>query len=382
MYFSLIIFILGFSIGIITRQNLLKRSPKEKIDLQINDFLSLNGISINTPQLLAWIDVASQGWIILTPAFDIAYINIKAQRLLQITGKKLVQGHSLSQIIKSTLLNDAIREVRQQQLPQRVEFDVNNIPLEAYVHPGIEECLLVLLSSRRSIEAQQQQQERWLSDVAHELKTPLTALILVSDRLEQIIPGKDSVLVDRMQRELQRLQKMLEDLFELSRLENKQPIDNTNYIANSIEDLLENAWNTIRPIAELRNVNLITYTDEPGLILGDKQRLQRALINLLDNALRYSPENGSIEVDILPKGLWWLIKIRDHGPGLSEIDLSNMFQRFYRGDISRKRTSRSGSGLGLAIVEQIIISHGGSIKAENHPEGGTSIELLLPKGKY
>ena len=84
-----------------------------------------------------------------------------------------------------------------------------------------------------------------MSDVVHERKTPLTALILVSDRLEQIMPGKESVLVDRMQRELQRLQKIREDLFTLSRLENKVPIDNTNYIANAIEELLENTWNTI-----------------------------------------------------------------------------------------------------------------------------------------
>ena len=135
-------------------------------------------------------------------------------------------------------------------------------------------------------------------------------------------------------------------------------------------------------MAEIRSISLLTYIDEPGLILGDKQRLQTALINLHDNALLCPPKNDSIEVDILPYGLWQLIKIRDHGPGLSEIDMSNVFHRFYRGDISRKRTSRSGSGLGLAIVEQIIISHGGSIKEENHPEGGTSIELILPKGKY
>ena len=90
----------------------------------------------------------------LTPTFDIAYISVKAERLLQITGKKFAQGHSLSHIIKSTLLNDAIREARQQQLPERVEFDVNNIPVEAYVHTDIEECLLVLLSNRRSMETQ------------------------------------------------------------------------------------------------------------------------------------------------------------------------------------------------------------------------------------
>ena len=81
-----------------------------------------------------------------------------------------------------------------------------------------DEWLLVLIQSRQSLEAQQQQQERWVSDVAHELKTPLTALMLVSDRLEMAVEGKDTVLVQRLQRELRRLQLMVEDLLELSRL--------------------------------------------------------------------------------------------------------------------------------------------------------------------
>jgi len=117
-------------------------------------------------------------------------------------------------------------------------------------------------------------------------------------------------------------------------------------------------------------------------MLGDQRRLHRAVLNLLDNALRFSPQGGTVAVKILPSGGWWLVCVRDHGPGLSERDLSNMFQRFYRGDPSRTRSNQSGSGLGLAIVQQIAVNHGGRVQARNHPEGGTSIELLLPRGDH
>ena len=95
--------------------------------------------------------------------------------------------------------------------------------------------------------------------------------------------------------------------------------------------------------------------------------------------LRFSPDGSDVEVEILPSGGWWLLSVRDHGPGLSESDLSNMFQRFYRGDPSRARSNRSGSGLGLSIVQQIAINHGGRVQARNQADGGTSIELLLPR---
>ena len=84
---------------------------------------------------------------------------------------------------------------------------------------------------------------------------------------------------------------------------------------------------------------------------------------------------------MVQSGGWWLLSIRDHGPGLSEADLGNMFQRFYRGDPSRARFARSGSGLGLAIAQQIAINHGGRVEARNQPDSGACMELLLPRAE-
>ena len=342
----------------------------------------LSGHSLSTAQLLAWIDAATQGWMVLTPDLTIGFINSRAERLLQFSSNRLVRGQALDDVLSVPQLEEAIVSVRYQQRPQRCEWEQQGMPLEAIVLPGSDEWLLVLLQNRQSLEAQQEQQERWVSDVAHELKTPLTALMLVSDRLETTVSDGDGILVERLQRELRRLQLLVEDLLELSRLENILPHEQGDYSPVNLEDLVEAAWTSIRPLADQREVRLSINTQDPGALLGDQRRLHRAVLNLLDNALRFSPRGSSVDVKILPSGGWWLVCVRDHGPGLSESDLSSMFQRFYRGDASRARSNRGGSGLGLAIVQQIAVNHGGRVQASNHPEGGTSIELLLPRGDH
>ena len=334
---------------------------------------------LNTPQLLAWIDSATQGWLILKPDLSIAYINAKAERLLRIPQHTLVRGQQVEDVLRVDLLHEVILSVRQQQRPQRIEWDMRGDPLEAVVLPGSDEWLLLLLQSRQSLDAQQQQQERWVSDVAHELKTPLTALMLVSDRLEAAVQGDDTVLVQRLQKELSRLKVLVDDLLELSRLENSLPMDQSDYEGLILNDVVQNAWSSIRPLAEQRRIHLMMTGEPEAWMRGDQPRLHRAILNLLDNALRYAPDGSAVEVDLQPSGGWWMLAVRDHGQGLSEPDLERMFQRFYRGDPSRARTTRSGSGLGLAIVQQIAVNHGGRIQARNQPDGGASIELLLPR---
>ena len=121
---------------------------------------------LNAPQLLAWIDAATQGWLILSPDLSIAYINARAERLLHISRNLLVRGMPMDQVLSIPQLEEAIISTRYQQRPQRSEWEQLGEPLEGFVLPGSDEWLLVLIQSRQSLEAQQQQQERWVSDVA------------------------------------------------------------------------------------------------------------------------------------------------------------------------------------------------------------------------
>jgi two-component system phosphate regulon sensor histidine kinase PhoR len=145
--------------------------------------------------------------------------------------------------------------------------------------------------------------------------------------------------------------------------------------------LVDQVWSGIKPLADQRSVSLELQQPsdrETALIHADGSRLHRAVLNLLDNALRYSPDGGRIQVAIEQRNGWHQVRVSDEGPGLSDDDLAHMFERFYRGDPSRVRSQRTGSGLGLPIVQQIAVTHGGRIQASNGPGGGALLELILP----
>ncbi len=331
-------------------------------------------------QLLSWLEAAPQGWLVLDPQLRIRVINARAQRLLQLPLDCTSLGSLWPDVIAQPALEEAIRSVGRHGRAQRLEWWLGGQPLEAVLMPGEEGWVALWINSRRSLESQLDQQSRWVSDVAHELKTPLTALILVGDSLAAQATSSNAVLVERLQRELQRLQSLVGDLLELSRLENSLPRDERRYEVLDLCVLVEGAWSSLRPLAERRRVGLALSCQTGCPLKGDGSRLHRALLNLFDNALRYSPDGGVVEVSVRGSGLFWEVVVRDHGPGLSEEDEAHMFERFYRGDPSRVRSQSAGSGLGLAIVQQIALSHGGRVQGRNHGGGGAVMELVLPKG--
>jgi two-component system phosphate regulon sensor histidine kinase PhoR len=338
-------------------------------------------VSLDREQLLAWIDAAPQGWLVLDPHDRIHHINPRGEKLLHLPGMSPARGQPLQMVAAHPVIEELVLSARRRGQPQQGEWVMREEPLEGHALPGRDGWLALLIQSRLSLEAQLQQQERWVGDVAHELKTPLTALTLVADRLEMAIRPQDARLVARLQRELDRLRLLVEDLLELSRLENTLPRESERYARVSVGSLVEGAWNSVRPLAEKRGVTLRLSGERGGSLLGDRPRLHRALLNLLDNAIRYTPDGETIDVEVLPSGNWWLLSVRDRGPGLSDHDIAHMFERFYRGDPARSRQTTSvGSGLGLAIVQQIALTHGGRVQARNHPRGGAVMELLLPRG--
>ncbi|MFN5195168.1 MAG: sensor histidine kinase [Cyanobacteriota bacterium] len=335
-------------------------------------------------QLLRWIEAAPVGWLILDGADRIQLVNGRAERLLQSPGLGLRGAVWLGDLPRTDDLGEALGRARRLQRSQRLEWQPAGEELEALLLPGDQGWLTLILQDRRSIEAHLEQQERWVSDVAHELRTPLTALLLVGDSLAARADSGNAVLVERLQRELLRLQEMVGDLLELSRLQNTLPGDGDRRQPVAMGVLLEQVWTGLRPLAEPRGIQLVVRSALEGSadlqVLGDHSRLHRALLNLLDNALRYSPDGAAVEVELQQTGQWGQVVVRDHGPGLSEEDLQHLFERFYRGDASRARSARAGSGLGLAIVQQIALTHGGRVQADNHPDGGALLELVLPMG--
>jgi two-component system phosphate regulon sensor histidine kinase PhoR len=333
-------------------------------------------------QLLSWMDQAPVGWIILDQHNTVRFLNLKAQRLLEIPTSYRF-SLSLEDLNDHNVLMDLVDNVRDRSKPQRVEWDYGQQELEAFAFDGRQGSVAILLQSRRSLEAQLDQQERWVSDVAHELKTPLTALLLVGDSLAGNVTDQNAILVERLLKELRRMQDLVGDLLELSRLENVLPGEGIQSEPVNLVALFKDVWHGIKPLADQKHLDLEIIFEGGGeaietTVYADKRRLHRALLNLLDNAVHFSPSGSGIQVEIQATADWVRIGILDQGVGLSEEDMQHMFDRFYRGDSSRYRQHRGGSGLGLAIVQQIALAHGGWVFGENDSRGGARFELRLP----
>lgn len=323
-------------------------------------------------------DASPVGWILLENGDWVRHLNPRAERILGLDRSRTSLGRRLADICADANLASSVAMARRQDCPQRLEWQFCQHDYDVMVVPGVDGWIGVQIQSRRSLEAQLQQQERWVSDVAHELKTPLTALLLVGDSLAAQANPHNERLVVRLQRELLRLQELVSDLLELSRLENTEPGRGLQLAPLELAPLVEQVWAGLRPLAEQRQIHLRLEQSQPLWLAADGSRLHRALLNLIDNAVRYSPDGEVVEVLLSSRGGWCQVSVRDHGPGLSDTDLEHLFERFYRGDPSRVRSRRSGSGLGLSIVQQIAVAHGGRIQASNHPHGGTLMQLILP----
>jgi len=332
-------------------------------------------------QLREWISAAPQGWLVLDGANRIEIMNERAESLLVRGGSLAPQIQHLNDLEPSAELLHLLELCRNTGLAQRGEWSIGRNDLSVRVMPGERSWLALQIEGSNPLKLQLQQQEQWVSDVAHELKTPITALRLVSESLSLKAEGRQAVLVERLEKELERLQKLVGDLLDLSRLDNALASRSRPPAALDPRDVIGQAWWTLQELAIPRGIELKIEPkrDQARQVCVEPARLHQAVFNLIDNALRYSPDGKSIDLSIEERDRWCLIAVRDHGPGFSATDLDRMFERFYRGDPARARGPRNGSGLGLAIVRQIALSQGGLVRARNHPGGGAVVELLLPR---
>jgi two-component system, OmpR family, sensor histidine kinase MprB len=221
-----------------------------------------------------------------------------------------------------------------------------------------------------AVESSREAQRQLVLDAAHELRTPLTSLrtnLEVVRRLDELSPADRTLLVDDVLTQLQELTHLVSDLAELARGE--RPPEEV--VPLRLDQLTEDAVAVAQTHARSKGVRF-TLRTEPVWVLGSPERLARAVGNLLDNALKWSPNGGMVEVTCEGGS----VTIRDHGPGIDPADLEHIFNRFYRAPAAR---GLPGSGLGLAIVAQVADAEQGDVTAENAPGGGALFTLTLPE---
>ncbi|WP_338669064.1 sensor histidine kinase [Pseudodesulfovibrio methanolicus] len=222
-------------------------------------------------------------------------------------------------------------------------------------------------------------QKRLLADASHELKTPLTMMRLALDAIRSGAgdggPDPQAESHERMTEQVLRMDRLVKSLLDLSSLEieaaaAREPLDLAALLNALIEDY--------RFLGEARGIGL--RADLPGRLdmEGDADKLTRAFSNLLDNAVKYNVEGGSVTVTGARSGPNLTITLANTGPGVPDKDIPRIFEQFYRVEKSRSQ-QHGGSGLGLAIVKRIVELHGGTTTFENHPDGLTSVTVTLPE---
>lgn len=378
-----------------------------------------------------WQQICQQmpvGFLTVDQDNQILWCNPKACELLSIQSSQLSgQPRLLLEVVRSYELDQLIEQTRLAGKPSQQEWTFHPTnsdpsvisqqqprPLRGYAIPLSDEQVGVFLENRQEAVSLMQQRDRWISDVAHELKTPLTSIRLVAETLQFRLDPPQRDWMDRLLKETIRLSTLVQDLLDLSQLE-ARPTPKLNLRKIDLNKLVHSTWSSLEPLASQKQLHLDYRGPEQLPVEVDESKLHRALLNLMDNSIKYSPTGGAVRVQITllpskshPQQI--CLDVIDSGPGFPESALPHVFERFYRADPSRTRShpgvkatgsglatssdrpaseesgngkksipASGGSGLGLAIVRQIVEAHGGSIKAGNHPEThGAWLQIFLP----
>jgi two-component system sensor histidine kinase BaeS len=213
---------------------------------------------------------------------------------------------------------------------------------------------------------------------SHDLRTPLASLRAMIEALEDDLASTDEYL-PAIRDQVEKLTVLVEDLFELARID--AGVLALDVQDASLADLISGCIRGLDAEARTRNIRLEVHIDDddPRVRIAPG-KIERVLLNLLTNAVRHTPNDGSVSVVVAPNSDHVVVSVEDSGPGLSEEAPERMFERFWRADDSRARSS-GGAGLGLAIAQGLIHAHGGTIWAENRTVGGARVAFTLPLAK-
>lgn len=261
--------------------------------------------------------------------------------------------------------------------PRRRRRGGPRLLLTVQVAPLTRDLLVVLAEDRSELVRLDGVRRDFVANVSHELKTPVGALSLLAEAVEGASDDPEAVLrfAARMQHEAARLSSMINELIELSRLQNDDVGAHSMLVP--IDDVIADGCDFVRTAVAAKAIDL-RATGEHGLtVYGVREQLVTALKNLLDNAVNYSPERTRVVVAAHAVGDRVEISVADQGIGISESDQGRVFERFYRVDPARSRAT-GGTGLGLAIVKHVCANHGGDVVVWSDEKSGSTFTLRLP----
>ena len=335
-----------------------------------------------------------EGLLVLDPKGRVLVINDQAAKMFHVPPDRDIQGASIAELSRHPEMRTIIREVlasdiesrpftREVELSEGKWFRINAVRLRQG-QQGVLGSILVFhdITELKRLETIRSD---FVANVSHELRTPLTA---IRGYVETLLyappqdPADSRQFLTIIDRHSERLTRLTEDLLTLSDLESGRaqlslaPVDASQLIQRVLEIFLDRA--------EKKQIELRPVLEPGGLrISGDADRLQQLFINLVDNAVKYTPPGGRVTISAAAKAVSngaeprIEIVVCDTGPGIPSKDLPRLTERFYRVDKTRSR-ELGGTGLGLAIVKHIVQAHKGELKIESEVQKGTTVRVLLP----
>lgn len=264
------------------------------------------------------------------------------------------------------------------------EIEANNLN-QRLPHPGAADEIGTLVDTLNGMIGRLEQSfdamKRFTADASHELRSPLASLrntIDVTLERPRTVEAQRAAL-ESMGEDVDRLRKIVEDLLLLARADAGRMIMAREPLR--LDELVEAMAEALRPRMDSRAIALKVHIAGPVTLLGDERWLYQLVANLLDNAFKFTPPEGVIQVEVGAEAGRARLEVTDSGPGIPEADLERIFERFHQVDPSRTQSQQQGSGLGLAISAWIAHAHGGSITASNPPGAGARFQVTLPLGE-
>ncbi|MFZ1982888.1 MAG: ATP-binding protein [Desulfatitalea sp.] len=328
-----------------------------------------------------------EGVVALDPEEHILNLNAAAARLLGGNAERL-QGRSIQEVVRNRELHDMIQTTLDQGITTQGDVALYRLGeqiLNAHCTPlfdadGRRMGALLVVNDVTQLRRLETMRSDFAANVSHEIKTPLTAIQGFVETLSQgsvTDPQEAQRFLQIIDKHVQRLTAIVDDLMQLARLEQGEESRQLRLETVAIQQVLQAAAQLCRPKADAKAMAIDIRCNDELTAHIDAELMEQAAVNLLDNAIKYSPDNSRITVTAQVVGQEIRIVFTDEGIGVAPAHLPRLFERFYRVDKSRSRRM-GGTGLGLAIVKHIVLAHGGQVTVTSIQDKGSTFTIHLP----
>ena len=309
-----------------------------------------------------------------------AVIVDSSDRVIQASAPAVAMGLIHEERLPDPVM-ELVHQVRRDGQVREAELVITagrrNANIHARVAPLTSRLVVVLVDDRTEAHRVEAVRRDFVANVSHELKTPIGALNLLAEAVAEAKEDPDAVVrfAERMQGESERLTRLVQQIIDLSRLQNDTASEDAAVI--KVAELVTEAAEHSATEAERKKIDIAISLEDDLFVQGDRGQLHAAVSNLVENAVRYSQDDSRVSVSATADDDTVRISVADRGVGIANEELDRIFERFYRVDPARARNT-GGTGLGLSIVKHVAASHGGSVEVWSEPGSGSTFTLVLP----